>query len=79
MKKYPGKTVIPIHEFLKAAALPPGSYAYAWEYAWAAHIDKLCKKVASAIGALKCIRSFITIEVYRHGFDIIPSAYLTSF
>ena len=28
------------------------------------HIDKLCKKVASAIGALKRVRSFITIIPY---------------
>ena len=30
--------------------------------AWHDHIDKLCKKVASAIGALKRVRSFITID-----------------
>ncbi len=29
---------------------------------WHDHIDKLCKKVASAIGALKRVRSFITID-----------------
>ena len=29
---------------------------------WHDHIDKLCKKVASAIGALKLVRSFITID-----------------
>ena len=31
--------------------------------AWHDHIDKLCKKVASAIGALKRVRSVITIDV----------------
>ena len=30
--------------------------------AWHDHIDKLCKKVASAIDALKRVRSFITID-----------------
>ena len=29
---------------------------------WHDHIDKLCKKVASAIGALKRVRSYITID-----------------
>lgn len=28
---------------------------------WSVHIDKLCKKIASAIGALRRIRPFITI------------------
>ena len=27
---------------------------------WSVHIDKLCKKIASAIGVLKRIRPFIT-------------------
>ena len=29
---------------------------------WHEHIDKLCKKVASAIGALMRVRSFISID-----------------
>ena len=35
---------------------------------WSVHIEKVCKKISSAIGALKRIRSFITtrtaVEVY---------------
>ena len=29
---------------------------------WSVHIDKLCKKIASAIGALKRMRSYIPID-----------------
>ena len=36
---------------------------------WSVHIDKLCKKIASAIGVLKRIRPFVTtntaVQVYK--------------
>ena len=38
-------------------------------FTWSVHIDKLCKKIASAIGVLKRIRPFITtnraVQVYK--------------
>ena len=44
--------------------------------AWHDHIDKLCKKVASAIGALKRVRSLITIECIHTN---IPKSHSASF
>ena len=50
---------------------------------WSLHIEKICKKISSAIGALKRIRSFITtktaIQVYsaliQHHFDYCCSVW----
>ena len=44
---------------------------------WHDHIDKLCKKVASAIGALKRVRSLL--YNYRRIHTNIPSAHSASF
>ena len=38
---------------------------------WSEHTDKLCKKVASAIGALKRIRSCISMNMAIHRFNLI--------
>ena len=41
------------------------------QFSWSKHVDEICKKVSSAIGALKRVRPFISTDVAVHTYDAL--------